>query len=114
MSLRFTDGQALDTDSPQYYVQRLSDGCYVVGKGVSIPVRDVYEGHKEIAILNGWSAVIPTAPGIFDVTSDYGESWWPKASIVRDGEKQRLVIIEGSGRKLFISGRQDLMYRTPK
>ena len=41
--LRFNDGIDIDTEGP-LRLMKLSDGYYVVGKGMCIPVNDVQEG----------------------------------------------------------------------
>lgn len=46
--LTFSDGMTINTGG-EYRVTRKSDGLYVVGHGVLIPVRDGYEAQQ---ILN--------------------------------------------------------------
>lgn len=45
--LRFTDGEAFDTDG-DLRVEERYDGFYVVGKGMLIPIRDRAEGELYI------------------------------------------------------------------
>jgi hypothetical protein len=45
--LRFSDGMTFDTSGPQRLEHR-SDGWYVVGSGMLIPVRDQEEGNSII------------------------------------------------------------------
>ena len=45
--LRFTDGMSFDTGGPLRLTVR-SDGMYVVGRGMLVPVRDEREGRQLI------------------------------------------------------------------
>ena len=45
--LRFTDGMSFDTSGPLRLTLR-SDGMYVVGRGMLVPVRDEREGRQLI------------------------------------------------------------------
>ncbi len=45
--LRFTDGMSFDTSGPLRLAMR-SDGLYVVGNGMLVPVRDAQEGRQLI------------------------------------------------------------------
>ena len=45
--LRFSDGEKFSTAGPLHLTRR-SDGWYVVGQNMLIPVQDVAEGHKII------------------------------------------------------------------
>lgn len=45
--LRFTDGMSFDTSGPLRLAMR-SDGLYVVGNGMLVPVRDEREGRQLI------------------------------------------------------------------
>ena len=45
--LRFTDGMSFDTSGPMRLAIR-SDGMYVVGEGMLVPVRDEREGRQLI------------------------------------------------------------------
>jgi len=45
--LRFSDGQNLDTSGP-LRITSLSDGLYVVGEGMSIPINSREEGNEII------------------------------------------------------------------
>ena len=50
--LTFSDGVKFKT-SGEIHIERRSDGCYVVGKGMLIPVKDRDEGEdliKELSI----------------------------------------------------------------
>jgi len=47
MSLKFSDGMEFDT-SGEYRTVTKSDGLYVVGHGMLIPVKDEEEGKKFI------------------------------------------------------------------
>ena len=51
-NLRFSDGVSFDT-SGAYRIERRSDGYYVVGGGMLIPVADRAEGEEVIADLKG-------------------------------------------------------------
>ena len=44
-SIKFTDGIEIQTDG-EYRVMRKSDGLYVVGHGMCIPVNDVEEAEE--------------------------------------------------------------------
>jgi len=46
-SLRFTDGMSFDMSGPLRLTLR-SDGMYVVGQGLLVPVRDEEEGRQLI------------------------------------------------------------------
>ena len=46
-SLRFTDGMSFDMSGPLRLALR-SDGMYVVGQGLLVPVRDEEEGRQLI------------------------------------------------------------------
>ena len=46
-TLRFTDGMSFDTSGPLRLTMR-SDGMYVVGRGMLVPVRDAQEGRQLI------------------------------------------------------------------
>ena len=46
-TLRFTDGMSFDTSGPLRLAMR-SDGLYVVGNGMLVPVRDAQEGRQLI------------------------------------------------------------------
>lgn len=46
--LRFDDGVDIDTSGP-LRVESLEDGLYVVGDGISIPVRDKAEADEILA-----------------------------------------------------------------
>ena len=46
-SLRFTDGMSFDMSGPLRLTLR-SDGMYVVGQGLLVPVRDAQEGRQLI------------------------------------------------------------------
>lgn len=48
MSIRFNDGMEFDTSGPLRLTHR-SDGWYVVGQGMLIPVNDPKEGREIIA-----------------------------------------------------------------
>lgn len=50
--LNFDDGLSLDTTG-ELRVELCYDGYYVVGNGMSIPVKDHDEGVKVIATLKG-------------------------------------------------------------
>ncbi len=45
--LRFTDGMSFDTSGPMRIVYK-SDGMYVVGEGMMVPVRDQDDGRQLI------------------------------------------------------------------
>lgn len=45
--LRFTDGMSFDTSGPLRLAMR-SDGAYVIGEGMMVPVRDLAEGRQLI------------------------------------------------------------------
>lgn len=49
--LRFTDGEAFNTEGP-YRTEAREDGWYVVGHGSLIPVRSEEEGEQLILILS--------------------------------------------------------------
>jgi hypothetical protein len=49
--LRFSDGVSVDT-SGELRLLHLSDGWYVVGKGMMIPVDSAEDGRKEIERMN--------------------------------------------------------------
>jgi hypothetical protein len=51
MSLTFSDGMTFDT-SGELRTEERSDGWYVVGKGMLIPVKDNSEGQELIRKLN--------------------------------------------------------------
>ena len=56
MSTRhFSDGLRLDTSGPLRLTQQ-SDGLYVIGQGMLIPVRDVNEGHQILRDLQNEKA----------------------------------------------------------
>ena len=46
-NLRFTDGMTFDTSGP-LRLQMRSDGMYVIGNGMLVPVRDAQEGRQLI------------------------------------------------------------------
>lgn len=46
-SLRFTDGMSFDMSGPLRITLR-SDGMYVIGQGLLVPVRDEQEGRQLI------------------------------------------------------------------
>ena len=46
-NLRFTDGMTFDTGGP-LRLQMRSDGMYVIGNGMLVPVRDAQEGRQLI------------------------------------------------------------------
>ena len=46
-TLRFTDGMSFNTSGPLRLTMR-SDGMYVVGNGMLVPVRDAQEGRQLI------------------------------------------------------------------
>ena len=46
-SLRFTDGMSFDMSGPLRLTLR-SDGMYVIGQGLLVPVRDEQEGRQLI------------------------------------------------------------------
>lgn len=48
--IRFSDGVNIDT-SGEYRIIHRYDGCYVVGRGMLIPVADEDEGKSVIAML---------------------------------------------------------------
>lgn len=48
--LTFSDGMSFDTSGPLRCIRK-SDGWYVIGNGFLIPVADLEEGRKEIALL---------------------------------------------------------------
>ena len=50
--LRFSDGMEFDT-SGELRVECRSDGCYVVGGGMMIPVTDRKEGEEVIKEMSG-------------------------------------------------------------
>ena len=50
MSLTFSDGMTFNTSGP-YRVVRRSDGWYVVGHGLLMPVQDRDDGYHVIAEL---------------------------------------------------------------
>jgi hypothetical protein len=50
--LRFSDGMEFDT-SGELRVECRSDGCYVVGEGMFIPVSDRKEGEEVIKEMAG-------------------------------------------------------------
>ena len=52
--LRFNDGVNIDTSGKDYKIFMLKDGCYVVGRGVCIPVASVEAGKKVIEELPTW------------------------------------------------------------
>lgn len=52
MEIKFTDGMTFKT-AGAYRLEWRSDGCYVVGQGCLIPVRDSKEGRALIAKLGG-------------------------------------------------------------
>jgi hypothetical protein len=50
--LRFSDGMEFDTGG-ELRVECRSDGCYVVGEGMMIPVSDRKEGEEVIKEMAG-------------------------------------------------------------
>ena len=54
-TLHFSDGLRLDTSGPLRLSQQ-SDGLYVIGQGMLIPVRDVNEGHQILRDLQNEKA----------------------------------------------------------
>ena len=46
--MKFSDGMEFDTTSTSYRVVRKTDGYYVVGRGMLIPVSDASEGWELI------------------------------------------------------------------
>jgi len=46
--MKFSDGMEFDTMSTSYRVVRKTDGYYVVGRGMLIPVSDASEGWELI------------------------------------------------------------------
>ena len=50
MTLRFSDGMTFNTDGP-LRITRRSDGLYVIGNGMLIPVKDRKEGRDIIKEL---------------------------------------------------------------
>ena len=50
--LRFSDGIQFDTNG-ELRVECRSDGCYVVGEGMLVPVSDRKEGEELIQELTG-------------------------------------------------------------
>lgn len=59
-TIRFNDGMSFDT-SGEYRTTRRSDGLYVVGHGMLIPVADYDEANTLIAELKGARATRTTA-----------------------------------------------------
>ena len=51
MSIKFSDGMEFDT-AGDLRIERRSDGLYVVGKGMLIPVNDRVEGLEIIKEMN--------------------------------------------------------------
>lgn len=51
MTIEFDDGMKFDT-SGDLHVEARSDGYYVVGKGMLIPVNSAEDGNEMIARLN--------------------------------------------------------------
>lgn len=47
--MRFTDGMEIQTNGDKLRVIRKSDGLYVVGQGLCIPVSDMEEAQEIIA-----------------------------------------------------------------
>lgn len=43
-TIKFSDGVGFNTETPHFRVERKSDGYYVVGRGMLIPVSDRAEG----------------------------------------------------------------------
>lgn len=50
-NLRFTDGMSFNTSGPLRLVAK-SDGLYVVGEGMLVPVQDALEGRQLIENIN--------------------------------------------------------------
>jgi|APGre2960657404_1045060.scaffolds.fasta_scaffold265299_1 hypothetical protein len=46
--MKFSDGMEFDTTSTSYRVVRKTDGYYVVGRGMLIPVEDTDEAYRTI------------------------------------------------------------------
>lgn len=46
--MKFSDGMEFDTTSSSYRVVRKSDGYYVIGRGMLIPVDSSDEGYRTI------------------------------------------------------------------
>jgi hypothetical protein len=46
--MKFSDGMEFDTTSSSYRVVRKTDGYYVVGRGMLIPVEDTDEAYRTI------------------------------------------------------------------
>jgi len=47
-TLKFSDGMSFNTQT-KLHIERRSDGLYVVGNGMLIPVNDIKEGREIIA-----------------------------------------------------------------
>lgn len=47
-TIKFNDGMEFNTSDRSYHVVRKSDGYYVVGRGMLIPVDDRDEGYRMI------------------------------------------------------------------
>ena len=54
--IRFNDGEEFNTSAPLHLTRR-SDGWYVVGQNMLIPVVDVAEGHKVIREMRALEAL---------------------------------------------------------
>lgn len=52
MDMQFTDGMRFDTSGPLRLTKR-SDGWYVIGNGMLIPVQDPHEANRMIAAMTG-------------------------------------------------------------
>ena len=50
--MKFSDGMEFDTMSTSYRVVRKTDGYYVVGRGMLIPVEDTDEAYRMIDELH--------------------------------------------------------------
>lgn len=51
--LRFDDEEEFHTEIERLYLTRRSDGWYVAGRGMLLPVVDVHEGRAVIAEMEG-------------------------------------------------------------